>query len=122
MLPKSMLLRIHVYAPLGTAAQLYNNQLQRSLNATGQSLLNARDSATALLTQHPDLIRFGPDKLDEAFDSYKQDFQAFGRALNKEFHLPTESYKPKLGRAVLDIGRDYAMNVIKEIEATVLTR
>ncbi|MBC6906717.1 hypothetical protein DWB84_14790 [Saccharophagus sp. K07] len=102
---------------LGTAAQLYNNQLQATLNATGLSVLDARGVITQLLTQHTDLIRFSPDKLEDAFIFYKQDFENFERALNKDFYRPSQSNEPNIDSTLIDTGRNYAMNVIEEINS-----
>lgn len=100
---------------LGTAAQRYNNQLQHTLNAAGLSVLDARGVITQLLMQHTDLIRFGPDKLEDAFIFYKKDFEKFERALNKDFSRPSQNNEPILDGTLIAAGRDYAMKVIEEI-------
>lgn len=101
---------------LGTAAQQYNIQLQKSLYGTGLSVLDARSTVTQLLTQHTDLIRFSPDKLDQAFTFYKNDSESFEKALNKEFGVAVDSVELEINSTLLDVGRDYAEGVIEDIE------
>ncbi len=102
-------------ARLGAVAQRYNNQLQHILNAAGLSVLDARGVITQLLMQHTDLIRFSPDKLDEALIFYKKDFENFERALNKDFSRSAQNDEPNIDSTLIDTGRDYAMKVIGEI-------
>lgn len=102
---------------LGTAAQLYNKQLQNTLNDAGLSILDARGVVTQLLAQHTDLIRFQPDKLDDAFTFYKRDFEKFERVLNKDFSGEPHSGEPVLDGALLSVSRNYAIKVIGEIDS-----
>lgn len=100
---------------LGTAAQLYNSQLQSTLSDRGISVLNARGVVTQLLTQHTDLLRFSADKMDDAFNYYDKASKSFERALHKDFSSPSQNNEPIIDGTLIDTGRDYALKIIEEI-------
>lgn len=102
---------------LRIVAQLYNKQLQNTLNDTGLSILDARGIVTQLLTKHTGLIRFQPDKLDEALTFYKRGFEKFERALNKSFSGEPQSGEPMLDGILLTVGRNYAIKAIEGIDS-----
>lgn len=101
---------------VGSAAQNLNNQLQDVLKSTNLSVLNSSGLINKLLVQNVDLIRFEPNKLDEAFSYYQQDFSRFEKILNKDYSVYQIKSQPLLDNKILDIGRNYAVKVIEDIQ------
>lgn len=101
---------------MGTAAQKFNNLLHDHLATTGSSILSARALAEQLLTQHPDLIRFGADKVNEAFEFYENDLANFKKVLVKDFSTPPENKTLELGGTTLEAGQAFAKSVISRID------
>ncbi|MBE8718175.1 hypothetical protein [Cellvibrio polysaccharolyticus] len=101
---------------LGVAAQRYNSQLQNALVNSNLSILDSRELLNQLLMNNSDLIRFTPEKLDESIVYYKNDYENFERALNKEISTPSTLKTPELDRGILEEGSNYAMKVIQSIQ------
>jgi len=102
---------------MGTAAQVYNTQLQDLLKKANLSVLSARGPITQLLLQNTDLIKFSSNKIGEALDFYQKDFDRFTKVLNKEFNPP--EIKFEIDRRILSQGSAYALKVIEHIQATI---
>ncbi len=102
---------------LGTAAQRYNGQLQNALVKSNLSILDARGLIDQLLMDNRDLIRFNLDKLNDAIIYYKNDYEKFERALNKDISTPSELKSPELDRGILVFGSEYALKVIQSIQS-----
>ena len=102
---------------MGTAAQNYNNQLQDMLKKTNLSVLNAIGPITKLLIENTDLIRFSPDKINEALSFYQKDFDRFTKVLNKEFNPPVSKFE--INRDILSIGSAHAEALIEQINVNI---
>jgi hypothetical protein len=102
---------------MGTAAQKYNTQLQDLLKKTNLSVLNAAGPITKLLIQHSELIRFSPNKINEALDFYQKDLDRFTKILNKEFNLPESKFE--IDKDILSSGSAYASKVIEQINTNI---
>lgn len=101
---------------LGTAAQRLNGQLQGALGRSNESILNSQDLMNRLLTDNPELIRFSPNKIDEAISYYQKDYEKFERALNGELSIPSVLKTPDMDSEALEIGSNYALKVIQNIQ------
>lgn len=97
------------------AAQTYNKELQEKLKLTHLSVLNAGSIMTGLLSKHTDLIKFSPNKINDALSFYRQDFDTY-----QDF--VTNGYRPPEDRQIiydttpLTEGHNYALKVIEEIQ------
>lgn len=101
-----------------TTAQDYNKDLQGMLKATKISVLDAGSMMKNLLTKHTDLIRFSPDKINDAISFYKQDFDTYQDFVKNGFQPPEEKII-EYDTSPLTQGHNYAMKVIEEIQSYV---
>ncbi len=107
---------------LGEAAQRYNEQFQNVLQSTGLSVLDSTGVINKLLMENTDLIRFNPEKVNDALTFYQKDFERFERALHKDFSMPDIKQFLELDSHGLDIGHHYALKVIEQIQNYVTTK
>jgi len=98
-----------------TAAQAYNKDLQGMLKATGISVLDAGPMMTNLLSKHSDLIKFTPDKINDAISFYKNDFDVYQDFVKNGFRPPEEK-RVEYDTTPLEEGHSYALKVIGEIQ------
>ncbi|WP_039913667.1 hypothetical protein [Cellvibrio mixtus] len=106
---------------LGEAAQRYNEQFQSIIQSTGLSVFDSGGVINKLLIENTDLIRFNPEKINDALAFYQKDFEKFERALHKDFSSSGAQQLYTLDSQGLDVGRDYALKVIEQIQNYVAT-
>lgn len=70
---------------LASAAHKLNNQLTGELSGSGRSLLDSEPVFRRLLVEHSELIRFSPQKLNDALDYYRADFSSFKKVLAQDY-------------------------------------
>ncbi len=100
---------------LATAAQKYNNELRSSIAASNSSVLDSGGIIKRLLIDNSDLVRFTSDKVDEALSFYKQDLSNFQKVLKQDYSQPEYLVQSPIDKSGIELGREYAMNVIKQI-------
>lgn len=105
---------------LATAAQKYNNELRVGITASNSSVLDSGGIIKKLLTDNSDLVRFSPDKVDEALSFYKQDLANFQKVLKQDYSQPEYVVQSPINKSGIELGSEYAMNVIKQIQSYVL--
>lgn len=96
--------------------QRYNGQLKNALTNSSLSILDARGLLNQLLIDNPELIRFTTDKMDDSITYYKNDYEKFERALNKDISTPSEIKPPELDRGIFEQGSKYTLKVITDIQ------
>lgn len=102
---------------LATAAQKYNNELRGSIAASNSSVLNSGSIIKKLLMDNSDLVRFTPDKVDEALTFYKQDFSNFQKVLKQDYSQPEYLVQSPIDKNGIELGSEHAMNVIRQIKS-----
>ncbi len=105
---------------LATAAQKYNNELRSSIAASNSSILDSGGIIKKLLIDNSDLVRFTSDKVDEALSFYKQDLANFQKVLKQDYSQPEYVVQSPINKSGIELGSEYAMNVIKQIQSYVL--
>lgn len=105
---------------LATAAQKYNNELRSSIAASNSSVLDSGGIIKKLLIDNSDLVRFTSDKVDEALSFYKQDLVNFQKVLKQDYSQPEYVVQSPINKSGIELGSEYAMNVIKQIQSYVL--
>lgn len=110
---------------MGSAAQEFNQQLLGMLTPSKISLLEAGSPIKRMLVAQPDLVRFNPNKIDEALAFYRNDDAEYNKALNRGFYLPEPEWKDPLtdsDKKVFDASKNYALKVIEEIQGYVTNK
>lgn len=107
---------------MGTAAQAFNQKLVGIFKSSNISILDAGSLIRRTMVEQPDLIRFTPNKIDEALQFYRADDLSYQKLLNRGFYEPQPEWVDPLSEIneqLFTASKSYALKVIGEIEGYV---
>lgn len=104
---------------IGSAAQALNQKMISTFKSSSFSMVDAGSLIKRMIAEQPNLIRFAPNKIDEALEYYRKDSSLYDKALNRESTLPEEERiipTSEIDQKIFAASKSYALKVINEIQ------